>query len=466
MAAEGPGSEEEMFLVDEFSWDVYEARARLDERIKAAAGLALFRDGIAFAELALPDEPVEEEGGVPPLLLIPPRAQAEERAYLAGSSITSPAKSPGREDPEAGTDALEPGIQVVSSRENVRTDMKALVPPRVNSTGNLTEESTNGSTLLVGPSEMNETWVLLDGFRVRVEMLPGGLLPERDKVFEELNFLLSGLETWSPAGQDGSMPSFLQLSEMVRFSERVKQLEDIYMAWASDEEAPPQDDASKQRVRDWLGPSGEKDVALDILRSSGARRCKGPDPEGGVGCLKLLRFELYKCCIQRCPTCKQAMKQAVVATGNQKLTSTEGSVKAESAVVDTGAFAGYEGAFIDARKKKQVAIQDRFIGVIEVEAREKAFALFLAEINSYYPALVLPSDLEFCRVHDEPVTVSWMDGDTNHREVPPTEVILLTEWQAEDVVNATVSHWDNRVGKLLPGGDAQGEFSFGAVDPS
>jgi hypothetical protein len=469
VAGGGTVGEEEMFIVDEFSWDVYEAAARLSERIKAAAGLALFRDGIVFADLALPDELVDEPDfvGMPGF-----QSAMDDRGDQLGSSITSPARSPGRDDPTsikptsnvtaslpADSGATPIGTPILTPRETLRTDTRALVPPRVKSRGNLSENSTDGSaTLLVGPGEMNETWVLLDGFRVRVEMLPGGLLPERDSIFEELNFLLSGLQTWVPDGREGTMPSFLQISEMVRFSERVKQLEATYMAWAEDENAPPLDEASKQRVRDWLGIHGEKEIALETLRSCGARRCQGcQGPDQSTECRKLLRFELYRCGVQRCLQCKQQSKQAVAAVANASH-DTQSPSGPSAAVARTGSSSSQAD-------KRQLRIEDQYIGVIEVEARELAFALFVAEMNSYYPALVLPSDLAFSREHNQLVTVNWMDGDTEHRQVPPTEVFLLDEWQAAEVRGSTVAHWDNRLGMLMPGGDAQGEFSFGESTP-
>merc|ERR1712072_1605051 len=104
---------------------------------------------------------------------------------------------------------------------------------------------------------------------------------------------------------------------------------------------------------------------------------------------------------------------------------------------------------------------------MEVEARELAFALYAAEMNTYYRCFVLPSDVDFGREGGTPVTVTWLDGDQRHRQVTPLEVILLTDPWAQDAVEANVAHWDNSIGRLMPGGDANAEFLKGfAVPPT
>lgn len=446
----------EVIVINEFAWDVYEAAARLSERIKSAAGLALFRDAIMMSEFAPPpedDEVFHEAFPAPGIRL---QWATDDHAEPSASSRTSPARSPGFSH-RGDCFRSETGTAPPTSRtaEEGRIDTTTLLPPRVASeeTGN----DTIATDLLVGPSEMEETWVLLDSLRVRVEMLPGGLLQERDTVFEELNFLLSGLQTWQP-GLEHSMPSFLQLSEMVRLSERTRDLESVYLEWAQDADAAPHDEASKQRVCDWLGANGEKDIAIEYIRNAGARRCTGPEEDPGCGCGKWLRTELYKGAMQHCLQCKRPSKRAVAAAANRQLASEE----------IAGMYSGIGPAVSstgDIRMpRRRVSFEDRFIGVVEVEARELAFALFLPENNSYYPALVLPSDVDFGREVGEPVMVTWLDGDNNHRLVPATEVILFREPFAEAVRESTVAHWDNRVSALLPGGDAQGEFFFGESD--
>jgi len=100
---------------------------------------------------------------------------------------------------------------------------------------------------------------------------------------------------------------------------------------------------------------------------------------------------------------------------------------------------------------------------MEVEARELALALYRGEMNTYYRALALPSDVEFGKEANLPVLVTWIDGDQQHRQVPPLEVIFLSEPWARDVCEFPAAHWDNSVGRLMPGGDAHAEFLISAV---
>jgi len=447
---------EEEFFMDEFSWDVYEAAAVLAERIKSAGGLALFRDAMLMSEFSeLYDESTATREGASPGGV----ARREWAAAGTGSSPSQPAAlSRSESAPQPGdssqqkapvfasaSDTQRGGAAASESQrgEEVSPDTATLAPPRVSGA-----DESDGQTLLVGASEMEETWVLIDGFRVRVEMLPGGLLPERDTIFEELNFLLSGLQNWEPGGEAWhSMPSFLQLSEMVRFSERVREIEDHYLRWAEDANAAPFDDASKQRVCDWLGSDGEKDFALENLRAAGARRCKGGEAEPGSTCQKLLRYEMYKSNLQRCPLCKKPSKKAKAASANLRV----GREPAQPpAPVEGRRRPGYENT----------------LTLIEVEARELAFAVYCGEMNTYYRALVLPSDIEFGREMNTPVTVAWVDGDQRFRQVPPLEVILLTDPWAQAAAAANVAHWDNSRGCLMPGGDADAELLNGVGLPS
>lgn len=429
--------EEEVFVIDEFSWDVYEAAAILAERIKAAAGVALLRDSLGMTQF---------------------HVAAPTVAYTAASIPTAVDDADTEHQVEGETqdaaqivEASEREGLAVSGQE-VQVDSSALVPPRVSSS----EDAGHGMALLVGPSEMEETWTLIDGFRVRLEMLPGGLLPERDQVFEELNFLLGGLQNWEPCGEAWhDMPSFLQLSEMVRFSTRVQDIETHYLTWAEDKNAAPFDDASKQHVCDWLSAEGEKDQALEQLRNSGARRCKGAEAEADAKnpCRKLLRHELYKGNAQRCPLCKRPSKRAMALSANKKLAGSEVAPLLEGTE---------EPPVAPEAGRRRVQVEARFITVAEVEARELAFAVYGGEMNTYYRALVLPSDVAFGREAKTPVTVSWIDFDQSHRNVPPFEVILLDDPWARDVREANAAHWDNSIGRLMPGGDADAKFLIGA----
>jgi len=338
-----PGGEE-VWIVDEFSMDVYEARARLDERIKAAAGLAILRDALGMESFRYPDDvpmdvppltdPAETQGAgdagaagwqydgtSQPPVPTDEAAAREQEAELAATDgvgqevpLSSADLRPSHPDLERKSSSESFGVTI--SGEEARPDTAALLPPRVDGLAK--------DVLMVGDHEMEETWVLIDGLRVRVEMLPGGLLPERDTIFEELNFLLSGLQNWEPGDETHqAMPQFLQLSEMVRFSERVLDLEKHYLGWAEDKDAPPVDLGSKAHVCEWLGEDGEKDTALESLRMAGARRCKGPDAEVGSSCRKLLRHELYKRNAQRCPICKRPSKKSMAEAANKKLAGAE-----------------------------------------------------------------------------------------------------------------------------------------------
>lgn len=337
----------------------------------------------------------------------------------------------------------------------------ALLPPRVAAgtadDGTILPAAAKDG-LLVGDHEMEETWVLIDGLRVRVEMLPGGLLPERDTIFEELNFLLSGLQNWEPGDETmQAMPQFLQLSEMVRFSERVVELEDHYLAWAEDKDAPPVDLGSKQHVCEWLGADGEKDTALESLRMAGARRCKGPDAEAGSSCRKLLRHELYKRNAQRCPACKKPSKRSMAEAANKKLAGSEVAALMEG--TPEGAPLSIQRAHPEAAEgQKRLVFRSDSDAIVEVEAREFALALYRGEMNTYYRALALPSDVEFAKEANTPALVTWIDGDQQHRQVPAHEVIFFGDPWARDVNGATAAHWDNKMGRLMPGADAQAEL--------
>jgi hypothetical protein len=250
-----------------------------------------------------------------------------------------------------------------------------------------------------------------------------------------------------------AMPQFLQLSEMVRFSERVVEIENYYQQWAEDKDAAPVDIASKKHVVDWLGPDGEKDTALESLRQAGARRCKGPGD--GTSCRKLLRHELYKRAANRCPACKRPSKRAMAASANKDLAGSEVRTLIEGEPEPTPAPAP------DGRR--HVAINGDFISIMQVEARELAFALYGGEMNTYYLALALPSDVEFGKENNTPVLVTWQDGDQSHRQVPagPAKVIFLSDPWARDALGSNAAHWDNSHGRLMPGADRTGELIAG-----
>jgi len=465
------------FFVDEFEWDVYDAAARLAERIKAAAGLALLRDSLGMSVI-FPSEQADVNGGDE---IFPSSGTAAGSGRVtqpdATQSSEEEAKTNERKVPLfassgdrlSNESAFGTANAVRNTSSNSTTNAtaeaatagEALVPPRV-SDGT---EGGTGSVLLVGASEMEETWVLIDGFRVRVEMLPGGLLPERDTIFEELNFLLSGLQNWEPGSDAGhSMPSFLQLSEMVSFSSRVQELEAHYQKWAEDKEQAPFDDASKQRVCDWLGEEGEKDHALESLRSAGARRCKGPEAEHGGTCRKLLRHELYKRNAQRCPLCKKPSKRAMAADANQKLARAEvAGLMSEGSAEEAAPKAEEKERSL--RSLRRLVFEERFVGNMEVEARETAFALFVGEPNTYYRCLVLPSDVEYHKEMKTPATVTWLDVDNSNRGVNPFEIVFLGDDWAQEVQEATVAHWENSAAKLMPGGHANAQIAI-SVDPA
>lgn len=455
---------EEVWVIDEFSMDVYEAAARLAERVKAAAGLAILRDGLLMSSFGeFPDDvPIDmratnlearkpEESATKALSSTAPAgAQGRQTASEIAAEIGSPT-SPKRE--------LERKSSASGVGEEARPDTAAtLLPPRVAAgAADDAGPAAPKDVLLVGDHEMEETWVYIDGLRIRIEMLPGGLLAERDTIFEELNFLLSGLQNWEPGDETTQgMPQFLQLSEMVRFSERVAEVENDYLKWAEDKDAPPVDLGSKQHVCDWLGADGEKDIALESLRMAGARRCRGPNDAAGSSCRKLLRHELYKRSAQRCPACKKPSKRSMAETANKKLAASETAALMEG-TPEAPPPDRPEG-------QRRLEFNNDANAIVEVEAREPALALYRGEMNSYFRALALPSDVDFAKEANTPVQVTWIDGDQQHRQVPPLEVIFLSDTWARDVVGSTAAHWDNKMGRLMPGADPHAELLNGGTD--
>jgi len=294
----------------------------------------------------------------------------------------------------------------------------------------------------------DETWMLLDGLRVRMEMLPGGLVIERDTNLTDLAVLMSEMQNGEvEASEEVSQSQASQkhaevLADASRLSELVEAVESEYWRWCMDADAPPVDTVAKQQVHDWLVHTGEKAVVLTQLRELGARRCIGTGnpsvdvPGDRPPCRKFLQYGLYKSRVRRCPTCSKESKRLVA------LCATE-AVRCSLA---DAAVASSEG---DAKKSPKITFSEGPPSSIEVQARELAWAPYAGVPNTYFRAYVLPSDLEIAKENGTPVMVNWLDGDRRCRSVPARDVVMADHPWASDLKSANSANWSNESQRLV-----------------
>lgn len=293
--------------------------------------------------------------------------------------------------------------------------------------------------------KVEDTWLSLDTLRVRMEMIPGGLVIERDTNISDVTALLAEL-------QNGE----LDVSEHITQAEAAAKHADIhtkvlklnaladsveaeYFRWSKDPAAFPVDMTAKQQVYDWLVPTtGEKHVILNQMQELGARRCMGLGnptlslPASERPCRKFIQYGMYKAKVRRCLQCSKDSKRlvAVCATEAVRCSMLDACPQEESV--------------------KTVTIQASPPASIAVEARELAFALFAPCPNTYFRALLLPSDLEIARENGTQVTVSWLDGGRSNRSVPAKEVFMLDDPRASGVSFAEAAIWNEESRCLLP----------------
>lgn len=289
---------------------------------------------------------------------------------------------------------------------------------------------------------IEDAWVRLDELRVRMEMLPGGLVIERDTSISDVAAMMNELQSETACEQMLGWQAETT-SKIMQITTIVDAVEAEYWRWCADADAFPIDIMAKQQVYDWLVTAGEREVALTQLRSLGARRCIGsassPLASGGRACPKFLQYGLYKANVKRCPACAKESKRLVAISASQ-------AVRQSLADVSTaGQISGASG------KTKCLAFNDSLPATIPVESRELAFAVYAGCPNTYFRAFVLPSDLEIARETGSPVTVSWLDGDRKHRLVPTNTVVMMDHPSASDVRFANSAHWNEDAQRLVAG---------------
>lgn len=293
--------------------------------------------------------------------------------------------------------------------------------------------------------KVEDTWLTLDALRVRMEMLPGGLVIERDTNISDVAALMAVLQNGDldvsdqvtqaeATAKHGDM-----LTKVVKLSELAESVEAEYLRWSKDPVAFPVDMTAKQQVYDWLVPTtGEKPFILGQIQELGARRCMGLGnpalalPSSERPCRRFIQYGLYKAKVRRCPTCSKDSKRLVAVCATEAVRCSMLDVPQQEECVKT------------------VTIQDSPPASIPVEARELAFALFAPCPNTYFRALLLPSDLEIAKENGTPVMVSWLDGDRRNRSVPTKEVFMLDDPRASDVAFANAAHWNEESRSLLP----------------
>jgi len=295
-----------------------------------------------------------------------------------------------------------------------------------------------------------ESWLHLDCLRVRMEMLPGGLVIERDTNITRLQTLMAQMQQGEvePSELVSMSQAYAKhaeiLAEVVSLTEIVEGVEMAYWQWCSDAAAAPLDAFAKQQVNDWLMPEGEKQAVLDQMRQVGARRCPGPSisTEGTVtnanGCCgKYLQYGLYKANVRRCPACIKESKRLTAVSATQK--------------VRQSLLAGMlPRSQLHGSRRKGVLVSDDSPSLIPVESRDLAFAVYAGSPNTYYHAHVLASDLEFAKANGTAVSVHWADGDRRHRSVPVDQVIMMDHPWACDVQNASAAIWNAETQRLVP----------------
>jgi len=299
-----------------------------------------------------------------------------------------------------------------------------------------------------------ETWLRLDGLRVRMEMLPGGLVIERDTNITELSTIMADIQSGhvEVSEEVSQSQAYMKHAEILvkvsRLSELVEAVESEYWRWCTDPDAAPLDMVAKGQVHDWLVGTGEKAVILTQLRDLGARRCLGPgNPSAGLlcdgePCRKFLQYGLYKAKVRRCPTCSKESKRLTAISATEAVRcSIEGA--GEEAVARTGA---------------AVTFTEAPASSIPVEARELAWAQYGGCPNTYFRGYVLPSDYEIAKENGTPAMVSWLDGDRRYRSVPTDDVIMMDHQWAFEVRTANAAYWNKDQHCLMPRSSAAGQM--------
>lgn len=294
-----------------------------------------------------------------------------------------------------------------------------------------------------------EIWLRLDMLRLRTDMLPGGLVLERDTNLTEIQCLMAEMQNIAvdSAGHSAQLQAFVKHSQIFdklqRLSDLVERVESEYWQWCKDADMLPLDMVAKQQVYDWLVHSGEKSVILQQVAELGTRRCPGPGPpdlagrqaaESGPPCNKFIQYGLYKSKVRRCPTCNKESKRLVAVSASELVDHRDVAVSSSEQ--------GAEG--------KQVNFREGAATSIGVEAREPAFAKYAGCPNTYFRVLVLPSDLEIAKERGVPVMVSWMDGDRRHRSVATTDVFMMDHPCATAVTSTISAEWCHDTERLIP----------------
>jgi hypothetical protein len=291
---------------------------------------------------------------------------------------------------------------------------------------------------------VEECWMRLDGLRVRMEMLPGGLVIERDTNLTEIGEIIADIQKGEAEPSEGVSASQAQKkiaeinNRLMYLSELVEAVEAEYWNWCIDANAVPDDKSAKQQVHDWLSHTGEKAMVLVQLRELGARRCigaaglAGEDPQP---CRKFLQYGLYKSKVRRCPTCSKESKKLVACGASEVIRL---SVASE------------EEPDLPVRKSSSVCFDEAPPSSITVEARELAWAPYAACPDTYFRAYVVPNDLAISLENSTPINVSWLDGDRRHRAVQAKDVTLMDDPIASDVKFSQAATWDKASGCLVP----------------
>jgi hypothetical protein len=271
-----------------------------------------------------------------------------------------------------------------------------------------------------------------------MEMLPGGLVIERDSNLTDVAALMAQMQR----GEANSNLTEI-LTESARVVELVEAVEHKYWQWCIDADAIPLDMPAKQQVHDWLMYDGEKQAVLDQMREVGARRCIGPErahegveANGCTSCNKFLQYCLYKSKVRRCPACCKESKRLLAVAATQ--TARQDYYLLQPTRSSSGT------------RRKNVVVSETMPLFIPVESRELAFVLHGGCANTYFRAYVLLSDLEIAKSTGGAVTVNWADGDRRHRSVQPNHVILMDHPWACDVRFANAAYWHKDTQRLMP----------------
>lgn len=385
----------------------------LIQNAKADVGLerSVRRVKLAFTERAVqPDG----EKSIPP------------KQFTPGIKIGGQAQSPDRE--------LPPGVKVSPMiSEKTMWGSSARLPVRA---------------AFEKQAQPEETWLRLDALRVRMEMLPGGLVIERDTSITELAALISQMQQGTVETSEQVALGYTTskhaeiLAQILRISDVVDSVETKYWQWCVDMDAAPLDALAKQQVHDWLVQDGEKQAVLAQLREIGTRRCLGTSglqhdstASKGSCCRKFLQYGLYKANVRRCPACIKEVKRLVA------LSATQAVRESLAQTADSSSPPARQG---------EVVISEGAPTLFGVEAREIAFALYAGCPGTYLRAHVLPSDLEFAKANGSSVTVNWVDGDRRNRSVPTSHVFMLDHPAAYDVRFANSARWSKDAQRLVP----------------